>query len=79
MNFGINLDYCAKKNQKKHAQAFIIAEKWIDSSPVVLLLGDNLFFGNKLEMTIKNAIEKNSGATIFVRKLKTLKDLVLLR
>ena len=70
MNFGINLDYCTQKEPEGIAQAFIIAEKWIDSSPVVLLLGDNLFFGNTLEMTIKNAIEKNSGATIFCKEVE---------
>ena len=47
----------------------MIGEEWINNSKVVLILGDNLFFGPKFNDLVVNSISKNNGATIFCKKV----------
>jgi glucose-1-phosphate thymidylyltransferase len=47
------------------AQAFIIGEKFIQSDPVCLILGDNIFFGHGLPEQMQKATRRKKGATIF--------------
>ena len=44
--FGIQLSYAIQKKPEGIAQAFLIGEKFINNSPVALILGDNIFFGH---------------------------------
>ena len=46
------------------AQAFIIGEEFIQDSRVCLILGDNIFYGNRIEETLRNA-STSEGACIF--------------
>ena len=52
------------------AEAFLIADEWLNKSDCVLILGDNLFFGPSINEIIKKAISKNSGGTLFGYKVK---------
>lgn len=63
--FGINLDYAVQPEPGGIAQAFIIGEKFIDSSPSCLILGDNIFHGQYFTVKLKNATSHTQGATIF--------------
>jgi glucose-1-phosphate thymidylyltransferase len=63
--WGINLSYLTQKNPDGLAQAFIIGEKFIGNDSIALILGDNLFYGEKFSETIKSAAEKQFGAQIF--------------
>jgi glucose-1-phosphate thymidylyltransferase len=60
---GIRLTYAVQPEPKGIAQAFTIGRDFIGSDDVVLILGDNLFYG-KLDI-VRNAIASNTGATIF--------------
>lgn len=62
--WGINLKYATQEKPEGIAQAFLIAEEFIDNQPCVLILGDNLFFGNDLQKTLKNITLKTKGATV---------------
>ncbi len=62
---GIKISYQIQKVPKGLAEAFLIGEKFIGDDSVCLILGDNIFYGQDLSKTIKNAIEDNEGATIF--------------
>lgn len=53
-DFGINLTYDIQKEPKGIAEAFIIGEKFIDGGPVVLALGDNIFYGHELDNILEN-------------------------
>ena len=53
------------------AQAFIIDEKFICNDPVVLILGDNIFYGEGLPALLNKAKENNRGATILGYKVNT--------
>ena len=62
--WGINLTFQTQKYPEGIAQALIIGEEWINNSRVVLILGDNLFFGSNFNNLVVNAVSENNGATI---------------
>ncbi len=47
------------------AQAFLIGEEFIGKSPVCLVLGDNIFFGQGFRPRLRRAARQRSGATLF--------------
>ena len=61
------LDICYRQQPKPEglAQAFLIGEEFIGDSRVCLVLGDNIFYGNRIEDTLRNAVEQEQGASIF--------------
>jgi glucose-1-phosphate thymidylyltransferase len=63
-DLGISLTYIAQENPNGIAEAFIIAEKFINNSNVALILGDNLFHGSGVGFKLKDA-SKTQGAHIF--------------
>ena len=63
--WGIKLFYKIQANPDGLAQAFIIAEDFLDNGPSTLILGDNIFFGHGLSNLLKIADQRSSGATIF--------------
>lgn len=66
--FGINLSYKVQPSPDGLAQAFLIGEEFINGDPCALVLGDNIFFGNRLGHHLRDAAKKASeqqGATIF--------------
>ena len=67
--WGINLTFKIQKYPEGIAQALIIGEEWINNSKVVLILGDNLFFGPNFNNLVADAISKNNGSTIFCKKV----------
>ena len=63
-NFGINLHYEIQDKPQGLAQAFLIGENFLDGSPSIMILGDNLFYGKGFVNQLKAAsLRKNS--TIF--------------
>ena len=65
--FGIEITYLFQDNPNGLAEAFIIAEQFIGSSNVTLILGDNIFYGDAL----RNSLSENfsSGANIVCCKV----------
>ena len=63
--FGLNLKYKIQYVQRGIADAFIIAEEFINGDDVALVLGDNIFHGQGFSTIMKHAIKNNSGATVF--------------
>ncbi|MBL4580726.1 MAG: glucose-1-phosphate thymidylyltransferase RfbA [Gammaproteobacteria bacterium] len=61
------LDICYRQQPKPEglAQAFLIGEEFIGDSRVCLVLGDNIFYGNRIEDTLKSAVEQEEGASVF--------------
>ena len=66
-DLGIDLTYAEQPSPDGLAQAFIIGEDFIGKDSVVMVLGDNLFYGSglreRLKIARKNA--ENGRATIF--------------
>jgi glucose-1-phosphate thymidylyltransferase len=63
--WGIALSYAVQPRPEGLAQAFLIGEEFIGASRVCLILGDNIFYGNRIEETLKNAVEQDHGACVF--------------
>ena len=64
-NFGIRLAYAEQPSPDGLAQAFIIGEDFIGKDKCAMILGDNIFHGNGLSRVLKQAAEKETGATVF--------------
>jgi len=67
---GINLSYEVQEKPEGIAQAFLIAENFLNGHNSVLVLGDNIFYGDNLIKTLKKASHSNNSATIFGYKVK---------
>jgi len=64
-DFGVQLQYAVQAAPNGIAEAFIIAEKFIDIDPVCLILGDNFFWGQGFSPMLQKAAANTEGATIF--------------
>jgi glucose-1-phosphate thymidylyltransferase len=62
-SWGLNIDYREQPRPEGIAQAFLIAESFIGSDAVTLILGDNVFYGG--DSFQKAFAEFKTGATIF--------------
>ena len=64
---GLNFSYEIQKIQKGIADAYFIAEEFLQGSPSVLALSDNVFLGKKYCEYASSALDKmlNTGASVF--------------
>jgi glucose-1-phosphate thymidylyltransferase len=68
--FGAHFSYAIQKEPKGLAQAFIIAEDFIDHDDVTMILGDNIF-DHDFSQEIQSF---KSGGQIYVKKLDNIED-----
>ncbi|WP_448111188.1 glucose-1-phosphate thymidylyltransferase RfbA [Pseudomonas lini] len=64
-SFGIELSYAEQPSPDGLAQAFLIGEDFIGDSNVALILGDNIFYGYGFSALLREASQRQSGATVF--------------
>ncbi len=64
-SFGVKFSYAEQPKPEGLAQAFLIGADFIAGEPVALVLGDNVFFGQGLRETVKNAARTMEGACVF--------------
>jgi len=63
--WGIHLEYKVQPSPDGLAQAFILAEDFLDGAPSAMVLGDNIFFGHGLPEVLAAADSQTEGATVF--------------
>jgi glucose-1-phosphate thymidylyltransferase len=63
--FGIHLQYKVQPKPEGIAQAFLVGEEFLGSSPCALVLGDNIFYGHDLAKDLRQAASKAKGARVF--------------
>jgi glucose-1-phosphate thymidylyltransferase len=63
--WGMNLEYAVQPRPEGLAQAFIIGRDFVGSESVALILGDNIFYGQGFGQILREAANRESGATIF--------------
>jgi glucose-1-phosphate thymidylyltransferase len=63
--FGMRLQYAEQPRPEGLAQAFIVGADFIGADNVCLVLGDNIFYGHHFSETLRVAVERERGATIF--------------
>jgi glucose-1-phosphate thymidylyltransferase len=69
-DFGVQLSYAAQEKPEGIAQAFIIAEEFIGDDSVCLVLGDNIFYGPRIESILSNCSSLESGGIVFAYHVK---------
>ena len=67
---GVKFSYRVQPTPGGLAQAFTIGEEFIGDDRVALVLGDNIFFGHGFTGMLKEAVDKEKGATVFAYKVK---------
>tara|TARA_B100001287_G_scaffold249346_1_gene229134 strand:+ start:2668 stop:3534 length:867 start_codon:yes stop_codon:yes gene_type:complete len=68
--WGINLSFKVQEKPNGIAQALILGENFLKSDPSCLILGDNLFFGDKLISKLKIANKNTSKASLVTYPVK---------
>lgn len=63
--WGMHFEYKIQEKPNGLAEAFIIGEEFIGEDNVAMILGDNMFYGEKLNKVLKAAMEREEEATIF--------------
>ena len=69
-NLGIKITYAEQEKPKGLPDAFIIGEKFIGTSPIALILGDNFFFGQSLTKKLIECTNLSKGAKVFLYPVK---------
>ncbi|QMV43243.1 glucose-1-phosphate thymidylyltransferase RfbA [Cohnella cholangitidis] len=64
-DLGVSFSYAVQPSPDGIAQAFLIAESFIGKESVALILGDNLFYGNGMQLMLDRTVRRKTGATIF--------------
>ncbi|MCD4716553.1 MAG: glucose-1-phosphate thymidylyltransferase RfbA [Desulfobacterales bacterium] len=62
---GLSFSYAEQPRPEGLAQAFIIGKEFIGHNTVALILGDNIFYGDKLSAVLKKCTELEKGGIIF--------------
>ena len=63
--WGMKFEYKIQEKPNGLAEAFIIAEDFIEKDDVAMILGDNMFYGEHFKEKLKSANERENEATIF--------------
>lgn len=63
--WGIELTYIEQPSPDGLAQAYILAEDFLDGAPSAMVLGDNIFFGHGLPEIMAEADRQTGGGTVF--------------
>lgn len=63
--WGMQFEYKIQEKPNGLAEAFIIGEDFIGKDNVAMILGDNMFYGERLAEKLKEANEREDEATIF--------------
>jgi glucose-1-phosphate thymidylyltransferase len=67
--FGIRLEYKVQPKPEGIAQAFLVGEAFLGTSPCALVLGDNIFYGHDLAKDLREAAGKTQGARVFAYRV----------
>ena len=63
--WGVDISYTVQPSPDGLAQAFILGDEFVGSSPVSLVLGDNIFYGDGFSKSLRHAAQRESGASVF--------------
>ena len=66
--FGVSLSYKVQPSPDGLAQAFILGDEFLNGEPGAMVLGDNIFYGNRFSKILKAALEDaevNGRAAVF--------------
>lgn len=68
--WGITISYATQDAPNGLAEAFLIGEEFIGDDSVMLVLGDNLFYGVGFPTLLQGVLEQESGACVFATTVR---------
>ncbi|MBP0484509.1 glucose-1-phosphate thymidylyltransferase RfbA [Sagittula salina] len=63
--WGLSLTYIEQPSPDGLAQAYLLAEAFLDGCPSAMVLGDNIFFGHGLPEQLRAADARTTGGSVF--------------
>ncbi|AZU03090.1 glucose-1-phosphate thymidylyltransferase [Glycocaulis alkaliphilus] len=63
--WGIQLSYIVQPSPDGLAQAYLLAEDYLAGASSVMVLGDNIFFGQGMTELLQSASKRREGGTVF--------------
>jgi glucose-1-phosphate thymidylyltransferase len=63
--WGLVISYKEQTEPRGLADAFLVGREFVDTDPVCLILGDNIFFGSGLPDLLRAAAKLEAGAVVF--------------
>ena len=63
--WGLKIEYAVQDHPNGLAEAYLIAEQFLDGAPSALILGDNIFHGHGLTQMLRAAALAGTGGTVF--------------
>ena len=67
--WGLKFEYAGQSEPRGLADAFLVGRKFIGGSPVCLILGDNIFYGEGMSSLLQECASLKEGAIIFGYKV----------
>jgi glucose-1-phosphate thymidylyltransferase len=67
---GLKLSYKEQAQPNGIAQAFVLGADFVGSSPVCLILGDNIFYGHDLTGMLEDSAALTEGSRVFAYQVK---------
>lgn len=68
--FGVCFTYVVQPSPDGLAQAFLLARDFLAGEPCCLILGDNLFYGDRLPTLLRRCANLTAGGTVFGYKVR---------
>ena len=68
--FGVCFTYVVQPSPDGLAQAFLLARDFLAGEPCCLILGDNLFYGDRLPTLLRRSANLTAGGTVFGYKVR---------
>jgi len=63
--WGLSFSYIVQPSPDGLAQAYLLAEEFLDGQASTLVLGDNIFYAHGLPQQLETAAQKETGGTVF--------------
>lgn len=70
VQWGLSVTYLVQERPEGLAQAYLLAEDFLDGDSSLMALGDNILFGNGLTAILEAATGRSSGASVFAYQVK---------
>ena len=67
--YGVEISYIAQQRANGLPEAYVLAEKFLDGSPSMMVLGDNLFHGSGLGRALREVSSLKSGGRVFLMRV----------
>ncbi|MFN3583679.1 glucose-1-phosphate thymidylyltransferase RfbA [Phenylobacterium sp.] len=64
-HLGVRFEYVVQPTPGGLAEAYLLGEEFVGGEPSVMILGDNIFFGQNFRAMLSRAHGRQSGATVF--------------